>query len=207
MATSFSKDDFRRIRLSLAAAVVMAAAGGAIVYASMQLNQAEKKNQAMAQAKRAEIQGRLMRARDEELEVKNKIARYNELSGRGIFGEELRLDWVEQIRRIRSERKLFDIQYEIAPQQAIDAALLPGSSANYDFLSSSMQMRMQLLHEEDLLNFLTDLRATARAYLRVRRCDVDRLPKATGESRGISPQLSADCTIEWITIREKKAAS
>jgi hypothetical protein len=36
---------------------------------------------------------------------------------------------------------------------------------------------------------------------------VDRLPKATGESRGIPPQLSADCTIDWITIREKKAAS
>ena len=35
MATSFSKDDFRRIRLSLAAAIVMAAVGGAIVYASM----------------------------------------------------------------------------------------------------------------------------------------------------------------------------
>jgi hypothetical protein len=207
MATSFSKDDFRRIRLSLAAAVVMAAAGGAIVYASLLLHQAEKKNQATAQAKRAEIQGRLMRARDEELEVKNKIARYNELSKRGVFGEEQRLDWVEQIRHIKTERKLFDIQYEIAPQQAIDAALLPGSSANFDFRSSSMQMRMKLLHEEDLLNFLADLRASAQAYLRVRRCDVDRLPKATGESRGIPPQLSADCTIDWITIREKKAAS
>jgi hypothetical protein len=206
MATSFSKDDFRRIRLSLAAAIVMAAAGGGIVYASLLLHQAEKKNQAMAQAKRAEIQGKLMRARDEELEVKNKIARYNELSKRGVFGEELRLDWVERIRRIKTERKLFDIQYEIAPQQAVDAAMLPGSSANFDFLSSSMQMRMKLLHEEDLLNFLTDLRASAQAYLRVRRCDVERLPKATGESRGIPPQLSADCTIDWVTIRERTGA-
>ena len=70
-----------------------------------------------------------------------------------------------------------------------------------------MQMRMKLLHEEDLLNFLADLRASAQAYLRVRRCDVERLPKAAGESRGIPPQLGADCTIDWITIREKKAAS
>jgi len=206
MATSFSQDDFRRIRLSLAAAIVMAAVGGAIVYASMLLHQAEKKNQAMAQAKRAEIQGKLMRAREEELDIKGKIARYNALSSRGIFGEEQRLDWVEQIRRIKTARKLFDIQYEIAPQQAIDAATLPGSSANFDFLSSPMQMKMKLLHEEDLLNFLADLRAAAQAYLRVRRCDVERLPKAAGESRGIPPQLSADCTIDWITIRERKGA-
>lgn len=206
MAIPFSKDDFRRIRLSLAAAIAMAAAGGAIVYASMQLNQSEKKNQAMAQAKRAEIQGKLSRAREEELEIKGKIARYNALSSRGIFGEELRLDWVEQIRRIKTARKLFDIQYEIAPQQTLDAATLPGSSANYDFLASSMQMKMKLLHEEDLLNFLSDLRAAAQAYLRVRRCDVDRLPKATGDNRGIPPQLNADCTIDWITIRERKGA-
>ena len=49
-----------------------------------------------------------------------------------------------------------------------------------------------------------DLRATAKAYIRVRRCDVERLPKATGDSRGVPPQLGADCTVEWITLRERK---
>lgn len=206
MAATFSKDDFRRIRLSLAAAVVMLAAGGALVYASMQLNQAEKKSRTAAQAKRLDNQGRLARARDEELEIKKKIARYNELSARGIFGEERRLDWVERIRAIKNERKLFDIQYEITPQQTIDAATLPGASASYEFLSSTMQMRMKLLHEEDLLNFIGDLRTTAQAFIRVRRCDVERLPKATSEVRGLPPQLAADCTIEWITVRERKSA-
>lgn len=206
MAATFSKDDFRRIRLSLAAAVVMLAAGGALVYASMQLNQAEKKSRTAAQAKRLDNQGRLARARDEELEIKKKIARYNDLSARGIFGEERRLDWVERIRAIKNERKLFDIQYEITPQQTIDAATLPGASASYEFLSSTMQMRMKLLHEEDLLNFIGDLRTTAQAFIRVRRCDVERLPKATSEVRGLPPQLAADCTIEWITVRERKSA-
>jgi tRNA A37 N6-isopentenylltransferase MiaA len=206
MAATFSKDDFRRIRLSLAAAAVMIVVGGAIVYASVQLRQAEVRNKAAAQAKRMDSQGKLARARDEEQEVKKKIARFNELSGRGIFGEEMRLDWVEEIRRIKDARKLFDIQYEIAPQQPIDGATLPGSSANFEFLSSTMQMRMKLLHEEDLLNFLSDLRATAKAYIRVRRCDVERLPKATGDGRGVPPQLGADCTVEWITLRERKGA-
>ena len=206
MAAAFSKDDFRRIGLGLAAAAVMAAAGGAIVFATLQLQAAARKDQAAAQAKRQEIQGRLARARDEELEIKSKIARYNELAGRGIIGEEMRLDWVEQIRAIKTARKLYDIQYEIAPQEAIGAAILPGASGNFEFLSSTMQMRMKLLHEEDLLNFLSDLRATAKAYIRVRRCDVERLPKATGDSRGVPPQLGADCTVEWITLRERKGA-
>ena len=206
MAAAFSKDDFRRIGLGLAAAVAMAAAGGALVFATLQLQVGARKDQAAAQAKRQEIQGRLARARDEELEIKSKITRYNELSGRGILGEEMRLDWVEQIRAIKTARKLYDIQYEIAPQEAIGAAILPGASGNFEFLSSAMQMKMKLLHEEDLLNFLADLRSTAQAYLRVRRCDVERLPKAGGDSPGVPPQLAADCSIDWITIRERKGS-
>ncbi len=206
MADTLNKDDFRRIRLNLAAAVTMVIVGGSVVYASMQLHQAEKRNKVMAQARQMEGQGKLSRARDEELEIKKKIARYNDLSGRGVFGDEHRLDWIEQIRRIKDTRKLIDIQYEIAPQQTLDAATLPGSSGNYVFLASTMQIRMKLLHEDDLLNFLSDLRESAHAYLRVRRCDVERLPKTSGESGGIPSQLSADCTIDWITIREKKAA-
>jgi hypothetical protein len=206
MAIKLTKDDFRRIRLNLAALVLMLGAGAAAIYASLQLHAAEKKNQAAAQAKRAESQNRLVRARDEEQELKNKIARFNALTSRGIFKEEMRLDWIELIRRIKASRKLFDIQYEITPQQMVDAATLPGISPNHEFLASSMHLKMKLLHEDDLLNFLADLRGEAQAYLRIRRCEVERLPKATGEVGGIPPQLGADCTIEWITIREKKSA-
>lgn len=206
MAATFNKDDFRRISLSLAAAVLMVAVGGAIVFASIHLHQSEKKNKITAQTRQKESQMKLSRARDEELEIKKKVAHYNDLSGRGIFGDEHRLDWIEQIRRIKDARKLIDVQYEIAPQQTLDAGILPGSSGNYAFLASTMQLRMKLLHEDDLLNFLSDLRGTAHAYLRVRRCDVERLPRSSADNRGIPPQLGADCTVDWITIREKKAA-
>lgn len=207
MAALLSRDDFRRIGLSLAGAILMIAAGGAAVYGSSQLLQAEKKGHVAAKAARSEIQGRLARARDEEIEVKNKIARFNELTGRGLIGLERRLDWIERIRQIKNTRKLLDVQYEIAPQQPVDTAILPGSSAGFEFMSSSMVLRMQLLHEGDLLNFLTDLRESAQAFLRVRKCDLQRLPKSTGDGRGIPPQLGADCTIDWITVREQQAAS
>lgn len=206
MAAPFSKDDFKRISISLAGAIIMLACGAAAIAFLTQLLQVEKKQLAAAQAGRTDIQSKLSRARDEEIEVKKKIARFNELAGHGVFGQEQRLDWIEAIRRIRNDRKLLDIQYEIAPQQPLEAAILPGSSPGFDFYASSMQMKMKLLHEEDLLNFLDDLRAAAPAFLRVRRCDIDRMPKSAGEIRGLQPQLGADCTIEWITLRERKGA-
>ena len=39
---------------------------------------------------------------------------------------------------------------------------------------SSVKITMQLLHEEDLLNFIDDLSRRAKPYLSVRSCDVTR---------------------------------
>lgn len=206
MRAGISKDDFRRIRLSLAAAMLMFCLGAAAIYGTSQLLKAERKNHEAAKAKRTEIQGQLSRARDEELEIKQKIARFNELSRQGVIGLERRLDWIEQIRQIKGSRKLMDIQYEIAPQVSLDSAILSGGSGEFEFLSSQMQFKMDLLHEDDLLNFLADLHSTAKAYLRVRRCDIGRLTVSSRDGRGPPPQLSAACTVDWITVRERRNA-
>jgi len=203
MAT-ISKDDFRRIRVSLAAALLMITAGAALVFGSMQYLKAEQQSNRNEVAKARETKSQLSRARDEEQELKQKIARFNELKTAGIIGEEQRLDWVEQILQIKNTRKLLDIQYELAPQHQIDAALLPGASGNFEFYASTMQLKMQLLHEEDLLNFLNDLRTQTHAFIRVRNCTVERLPAGQGEKSGAA-QLHAECTLDWITLRERKS--
>ena len=207
MAALISKEDFRRIRLSLALAVVMIAVGSAVAYSSLRLLEAERKTSREALASRAEIKGKLSRARDEEQEIKRKIAQFNTLRSRGVIGEERRLDWVEQIRQIQKSRKLLDIQYEVSPQRLLETTM-PGSPAagGYDFYASTMRLQMELLHEEDLLNFLSDLRDSASAYIRTRACKVERMPKGAGERRGIMPLLKAECSLELITIRERKPA-
>ena len=72
---------------------------------------------------------------------------------------------------------------------------------------------LRRLHPDDSLlaldteaHFIDDLNASARAYLRVRKCDVERLPKSPGDNAAVPPQLGAECTIDWITIRERKGA-
>jgi len=187
----------------------MAAVGAGAAIVSAHWREAAKKDEAEAQTKRLDSQARLARIGNEAEDIKEKVAEYNRLAARGIFGEEQRLNWVERIQAIKNERKLYDIQYEIAPQQRLDDATLSGASGGHDFLSSAMQLRMKLLHENDLLNFLSDLRASVPAYLRVRRCDVERLPKGNGEGGnhgGPAPQLAAECVIEWITLRERESA-
>ena len=189
-------DVFKRIRWNLLLFVTTALLGAAIVwYSKTLLTNAQKENK-QAVAKRADVQGKLANARNEEQELLDKFARYQSIVARGYIGSERRLDWVEQIRKIKTNRKLLDVFYELEPQQVLDAT----NASGFDFMVSSMRLQMQLLHEEDLLNFLADLREGFRAYTAVKTCTVTRLTR-----QGSSVQLAADCTLDWVTLRERSS--
>ncbi|MDP2793472.1 MAG: hypothetical protein Q8O25_05220 [Sulfurisoma sp.] len=206
MSMTVSRDDFRRIQWSLLILVVLALLGAAVVFGSLQTTRVARAAAQKVEAERGDIRNKLARAREEEQEIRGKISRYQALVNRGYVTEEQRLDWIERIAQIKVARKLIDVQYELMPQRTVEAALLPEGAAGggYEFMSSTMKLQMQLLHEGDLLGFLADLRANVRALIVVRQCTVERIAPAAGNARGTQAQLKADCDIDWITLREKK---
>ena len=212
-------EDLRRIRWNLVLLLTFILLGAAAVYASLRYAKDAQQIYRQVLGKRDEVQKKLAYARDEERELRQKFSQYEKIAARGYIGNEHRLDWIEQIRKIKTERKLLDVQYELAPQQLLDgggprpatpagaataknpAPATPentGAITGYDFMVSNMQLHMQLLHEEDLLNFFAYLRANVRAYLRVNKCDVQR-----NAAPGSAAQLRADCSVDWITLSEK----
>jgi hypothetical protein len=197
--------DFGNLRWSILLCVVLILAGAGAVSASLYLGKQEEKINKQVHAQYADIQGKLARANDERTEILEKIGRYEEMNARGYIGQEHRLEWVERIAQIKTQRRLIDIQYELSPQKPVDPGVLPGGSVagGYELMASTMKFQMQLLHEDDLLGFLGDLVGSVQALLVPRRCDVERIPKSDS-ARGIAPQLKADCTVEWVTLREKK---
>lgn len=192
---TFDRGDFARIQISLLAAVLMIAAGAGLIWITDKQHQAAIREQATANAQLKEFEGKLRQVRAEENEIRQKAALFSNLQARGIIGEEQRLDWAELIKEIRDLRKLLDLQYEFAPQQALDKTGTDG----YSFRSSTMRLQMKLLHEGDLLDFINDLRNHAKAHVRVRSCNVTRIPR-NGAAAGEVAQLAADCELEWITI-------
>lgn len=187
-------DIFKRIRWNLLLFLITALLGAAMLYYSrIVLVDAEKVNK-QATTKHKEVQGKLANARNEEQELLDKYARYESIVARGYIGTERRLDWVEQIRKIKTTRKLLDVLYELEPQKLLDGK----NESTYDFMVSNMKVQMQLLHEEDLLYFLADLRDSMRAYISVKSCNVTKQTRT-----GSSMQLAANCSIDWITLRER----
>jgi hypothetical protein len=197
--------DLKRLRLPLAAFVVLALAGAACYFAADDYLQETKKLAAATTAQRSEVQTKLASANEEEREIKANLQQYQALAARGIIGEEKRLDWVDTITAIKNERHLFNIGYSIEPQKPLD---YPGfAPGGVNFMVSRVKIEIQLLHEEDLLNFIDDLAKRGRSYLAVRSCDVKRIDRgSSGVGTTLAPRLQASCGFDLITIRHNKPA-
>ncbi len=196
--------DLKRLGLPLAACIALGLAGAACyIFADRYLQDTRKQRSAIS-AQRAEVQGRLNRANEEEREIKASLQQYRALEARGITGEEQRLDWVDTLTAIKNERRLFNLNYSIEPQKQLD---YPGFGADKGvfFMASRVKINLQLLHEEDLLNFIDDLAKRSKLHLSVRSCNIARTDRGGGGTT-LAPRLQAECVLDLITIRHTKPA-
>ena len=198
------RGDLKRLRLPAAAVVVLALAGAACYFAAENYLLLAQAQSTAAAGQRTEVQGRLARATEEEREIKENLQQYQALAARGIVGEENRLDWVDTITAIKNERRLFNVSYNLDAQQALD---LPGFTRGgaVEFVFSRLKVEIQLLHEEDLLNFVDDLTKRSKAYLLARSCSVSRADRGAGGTT-LAPRLLASCVFDLITIQHRKPA-
>ena len=145
-----------------------------------------------------------MRIADEEREVNEKLAVYHRLQQLHIIGPERRLEWADDMSRIKASRELLDLRYRVERQQPLVST--SGKSENVEFYSSRMTVDLVLLHTGDLLGFLDDLRDSGNAYYAVQSCDITRTGQApTGTT--IVARLQAQCVIDLITILDRAARS
>jgi len=199
-----ARKDLKRLGLPGAAVLALALAAAACNFFANNYLQETKVQSAAASAQRVEVQTRLARATEEEHEIKENLQQYRALLARGIVGEEKRLDWVDSIMAIKNELRLFNIAYDIEPQQSLDASGA-ARGGNADFVFSRLKLDMPLLHEEDLLNFIGSLSKRGKAHVLARSCKVSRAERGSGATT-LVPRLQSTCVFDLITIHHDKRA-
>lgn len=126
------------------------------------------------------------------------LSRYRKLEQAGIVGSERRLSWVEALSSASANIKLPSLSYQISSRQRYipEFSLETGLFRVY---ASEMDLRVGLLHEEDLLTLFHALDTRASGLYSVARCDLAR----NGESFRLSltaENLIARCLLRWFTI-------
>jgi hypothetical protein len=201
---NLTREEWRKLALPLVAAVVLLGAGLALIVSAGASRAGAQRQLTQAQDERKQNTERLARIAEEEREVSEKLDVYKQLKRLNILGEERRLEWADAITRIRTERELLDLSYRVERQKLLKS--LPGKPGSVEFYASTMNVTLDLLHEEDLLRFLGDLRNSGNAYFVVKACNVQRTGQAaTGTT--ITPRLRAQCEIDLVTVIDRGAKS
>ena len=194
-AYSFRKHGWPYLRQAAFAFGAALLLGGALVAASRYVLLQTRPDTAAAQMRQVAARDRLAQGKMERIDIRDFQPRFESLQARGFVGPENRLAMVESIQAIQKAHGILPITFTLLPQQAVavDPALLePPLALN----ASGMQLRMELLHEMDLINFFRDLKA--RGFFTVRECKIVSLGEVPAECE--TARLSAECTLYWLSV-------
>ena len=190
--------ELKALQAPLIILVIVLGLGAGIVYQLDQTLTATKRELAQQQVQMREARTRLQKSGEEKELIVRYLPNYEYLQRIGFVGDEKRLIWLEGLRLSNQQAQLFGVQYQIGSQQQYPyaAELSPGQLTLHQ---SMMKLSFQLLHEGDLMSFLTALGKQGAGFFAVNECKLDRVN--TGGSIRFQPNLRADCDIAWITLR------
>lgn len=204
-----SKSDFLHIKWSAAFFLLALGSGSAMLVftENYTLHAQQEQKAAQHQLNGAHHQlgdaHNLLSAAQDDQKNKNIYAQeYAGLLDRKIIGSNQRLDWIEGLDNIRKQNRVLDFRYTIAPQQPYTPPL-PAESGNYDLKLSTMTLYIDLLHEEQLMNFFAALRTEMKGCFILDRCALER--SGVAPENIAAPQLKAECTGGWLTLHNRSA--
>ncbi len=190
--------ELKALQAPLVILVIVIGLACGVIYQLDQMLTVSKRDLAQQQVQMRDARTRLQKSGDEKELIVRYLPNYQYLQKIGFVGDEQRLNWLEGLRIANQDTQLFGVQYQIGSQQPYPHAqeLNPGQLSLHQ---SVMKLNFQLLHEGDLMNFLSALGKQSAGFFSVNECKLNRLN--TGGSIRFQPNLLAECDIAWITMR------
>lgn len=196
---TFGIQDLRKLQLPLitfGVALIFAT----LVYSATDARKTQAEHRLDAQKTALmQAQQRYQSSGQEKDNIIKYLPEYQKLIARGFVGEEQRVDWIDDLRKVNLRHKLFAISYDIATQEDYKPGF-PLNAGKFKPHRSVMKISFPMLHEGDLLTLLQELPNETNPPHLVRDCVIERRP---GGARGkFLPNLNADCVLDWITVSE-----
>ncbi len=190
-------NELRALQNPLIMLLVVVGLCAGLIYQLDQTLTSTKRELAQYQNQLREARTRLQKSGDEKQIIVRYLPNYQYLQRIGFVGDEQRLNWLEGLRLANQQAQLFGIQYQIGTQQVYPyaAEIDPGQLTLHQ---SVMKLDFRLLHEGDLMRFLTALGKQGAGFFAVNQCRIERLNM--GGSIRFQPNLRAECDIAWITV-------
>lgn len=195
---SASKADFATLRGALGVFAMCLLVGGMLVGASYYFREEMATEYRNHQLRFRDVSRKYLAVDDEERIIENAYPEFVRLFDSGILGRELRLSWIEALRRADAAIGLPTLDYRINSQTIYEPPF-PVNLGAFDIRVSEMSLSVGLLHEGDLINLLSALDTTADGLYSVSRCEAIRVNDYDLNDR-TRPKIKADCVLDWFTV-------
>jgi hypothetical protein len=199
-----NQEDFQALRAPLLLLLMVLLAGAGAIYYTNGLKAAARQQLTQQQSQLKEARTRLQRSGEEKDLIVRYLDTFRQLERAGFAGEEQRINWLDGLRLANQRADLFGVDYQISTQApyAYAASFNPGPVA---LNQSVMRLQFRLLHEADLMRFLSALAAQGGGIFTVDQCNMRRI-----DTRGViryQPNINADCDLSWITAKAPPPAA
>ena len=115
---------------------------------------------------------RFIKSGEEKISITRNLPQYQKLFNQGAIGEEKRIEWMDALRNIHQENKMFNIKFRIGEQSVYP---MPTQSIEpFKPYHSLMKIELALLHERDLLVLLDALKQKSLAPFVTQQCEITR---------------------------------
>lgn len=193
---TFSADDLREIKWSLLTCLLSIGLCIGLINYSAEVQQQSLQSLKLAQRQLNDARSKFQTAQSDQENMAAYQMEYDALVAQKVIGSEQRLDWIEGLERLRQQNLLPDLKYSIAPQQNYTPT--PAlNSGNFSLSLSPMSLEMSVLHEVQLLDFLTAMGNQMSGWFLLDSCHLERI----GENGPAT--LKADCDGGWFTMKNR----
>ena len=224
----FTRTGFIALRFSYAVLIAGLGVAGFIVAGSYLYLQAEKKNDQQSQRALTDLRGRLTTAMRDREDLRGSEDTYKMLVNRGVFIAEERFDLIEALAALKVRHQLIALTYDVGPQRPLRLATAT-TYTGVDIAATRIKMKIQALHDADLVSFLDEFPRLQRGFFPLERCTIKRnvdapspivsagattgdeaspasiAAAATAARSTLLAKLDAECSVEWVTLRAKDA--
>jgi hypothetical protein len=129
--------------------------------------------------------------------------RYSDYKNNGLIGPERRLSWIETLESVNEVMKLPKLTYELLPQEKFDRPRL-SVDRNVEVNSTPMKLRVDLMHEEDILALFEGIEGGIDNLFTIDQCSLQRNGKVVSPVSTKGVNLSSVCLMRWITVNVKE---
>ena len=203
MSIATSKEGFRYLRIAWVTLAIAVTAAAALGWTGYWYLGKEKSGDLTLKRQLGEMQTRVNTARRERDDLLASSVMFAGLLRQGILVEESRLELIERFDRLNTRHRLLGLEYDFEPQRTLPA---PGGRVfeAIEVLGSRVKVKVLALHEGDLIAFLDELAKPPRGYNPIQSCRLRRLE--AGMVIQANARVEAECTLEWITLKDKRGA-